>query len=147
MTDYREGSIGDHADLQEPPPTVGMLCRCGFDGQGSVIQKAPGIIASIQGPAEPPTLAIVCPKCRAEYDPEDAEVRIDFEPDPVADKKGEADRKIAEAARILHHYHTSPAVRVGACDDAAAEILSACELIAEAGAALAVAYLANEEKA
>ena len=153
MTDYREATLSDHPDLQPPPPTVSMRCSCGWDGDGLIIQTAPGCIASIQGPAEPPTVVVRCGKCGKDHDPEDAEASVTFVEDEEPPKmrtaneaQAQAERKISEAAQILHHYHRHRFIaRVGACGDAAAEIHSACELLAEAGAALAVAYLAERE--
>lgn len=77
-------------DHQEPADTIAMKCACGFEGPAPITMSAPGIPASIKGPAEPAEFTITCPKCGAAWDLEDARgITVEFEDEAEGDRMDE----------------------------------------------------------
>ena len=76
---YDEGSIWKDPEPDDQPQTFPLLCGCGFEGEAPIRQTRPGTRETLESPAEPPTFVITCP-CGREFDPEDANVNVTFEP-------------------------------------------------------------------
>ena len=64
MTDYREGSTSDHADLCEPAPRAWYRCECSYVGWMRFVCMNPGSTRD----REPSEWLAVCPQCGLEHD-------------------------------------------------------------------------------
>jgi len=68
MTNYREGTIWDYPELQEPPLMEWRRCECGYVGDMPLRQTVAYHPATMECQEEPAEYLATCPQCGVEHD-------------------------------------------------------------------------------